>query len=86
MLEMIPITRARADFLPLVKQVNAGFFKFAITKQGKPIAVVLNYEEYARMAETLKVISDDRLIGDIREGLRQIERGQIIPLEEAVDK
>jgi prevent-host-death family protein len=86
MLEMIPITRARADFLPLVKQVSAGFLKFAITKQGKPIAVVLNYEEYARMAETLAVISDDRLIGDIREGLRQIERGQIIPLEETVDK
>ena len=86
MLEMIPITQARGDFLPLIKRVSTGLFKFAVTKQGRPIAVVLSYEEYTRMVETLKVVSDERLTHDIREGLKQIERGQTISLEEAFDK
>ena len=76
MLETIPLTQARKDLLPLIKKLADGSFKFIVTKQGKPVAVVLSYEEYTRMVETL------RLIQEVKQGLGEIEQGKVMPLED----
>jgi len=80
MLEVIPVTQARRDFLPLIEKVGDELHKFIVTKQGKPVAVVLSYEEYVRMAETLKLIEDENLLQETRQGLAEIEEGKFVPL------
>ena len=80
LLETIPLTQARKNLLPLIKKVGEGSIKFIVTKQGKPLAVVLSYEEYTRMVETL------RLIPDVRQGLTEIEQGRVMPLEKIADE
>ena len=75
LLETIPLTQARKTFLPLIRKMGDGSFKFIVTKQGKPVAVVLSYEEYTRMVETL------RLIQEVKQGLMEIEQGEVMPLE-----
>lgn len=81
MLQVIPITQARQDFLRLVDEVSSGASRYLITKQGKPAAVLLSYEEYSRMAETLKVVKDDLLGPQLRRGMAEAMRGEVVPLE-----
>ena len=78
--EAIPLTEARKNFLPLIKQVGDEHHKFIITRQGRPVAVVLSYEEYTRMTETL------RLIQEVKKGLTDVEQGDIIDLENVGDE
>jgi prevent-host-death family protein len=75
-LETIPLTQARQKLLPLIKKMGDGSFKFIVTKQGKPVAIVLSYEEYTRMMETLK------LIQEVKQGLTEIEQGKVMLLED----
>ncbi len=84
MLEAVSITAARKNFLPIIERVEGEQYRFMVTKHGKPVAVVISYEEYSRMVETLKLIEDKRLTREIRQGLAGIEQGKPIPLTDIV--
>lgn len=61
MLEAIPVTQARRDFLPSIERVANKLHKFMVTKRGKPMTVVLSYQEYTKMVETLRLFEEERV-------------------------
>jgi antitoxin YefM len=80
MLEAISITQARTKFLPLIDRVDGELYRFMITRHGKPVAVVISYEEYSRMAETLKLIEDRGLAREVERGLAEAGKGNLVAL------
>jgi len=84
MLEILPITQVRKNFLPLIRRVGGSLFKFAIAKQGKPIAVVLSYEEYTGMVETLGMMRRDSVVRDIGQGLQELRQGESLPVRDVL--
>lgn len=80
MLEAISITEVRKDLLHLVDRVDGGLYRFMVTRHGKPVAVVISYEEYSRMVETLKLIEDRELAREIKQGLAEAGQGKLIAL------
>ncbi len=78
MLEAISITEARKDFLPLIDRVEDELYRFMVTRHGKPVAVVLSYDEYSRMVETLKLAGDSRLAREIDHGAAEADQGRLI--------
>ena len=85
MLEAISITEARKNFLPLIDRVEEGLYRFMVTKHGKPVAVVISYEEYSRMVETLRLIEDRGLAREIKQGSAEAEQGNLISLTDTGD-
>jgi antitoxin YefM len=85
MLETISITKARKNFLPLIDRVEDELYRFMVTKHGNPVAVVISYEEYSRMVETLKLIEDRELAREIKQGSAEAEQGNLILLTDTGD-
>jgi len=56
-----------------------------VTKHGKPVAVVIIYEEYSRMVETLRLIEDRELAREIKQGSTEVEQGNLIALTNTGD-
>ncbi len=83
MLEVFSVTETRQAFLPLIDRVEDELYRFMVTKHGKPVAVVISYEEYSRMMETLKLIEDGGLARDVRQGLVEAGQGKLIALKDA---
>lgn len=86
MLEAISVTDARKDFLPLIDRVESELHRFMMTRHGKPVAVVISYQEYSRMVETLKLIEDRELAREIRQGSAEAEQGKLIALMDIGDE
>ncbi|UCG54033.1 MAG: type II toxin-antitoxin system Phd/YefM family antitoxin [Dehalococcoidia bacterium] len=80
MLEAFSVTGTRKAFLPLIERVENESYRFMVTKHGKPAAVILSYEEYSRMVETLQLIEDRGLIREIQEGSAEAEQDNTIAL------
>ena len=80
MLEAISITESRKNFLPLIDRVEYELYRFMVTKHGKPVAVIISYEEYSRMVETLRLIEDRELAHEIKQGSVEAEQGNTIAL------
>lgn len=54
----------------------------AITRRGKPVLVVMLWELYESLIETMEIMSDSELMANIRQGIREIEEGKGIPFEQ----
>ncbi|WP_239337810.1 type II toxin-antitoxin system Phd/YefM family antitoxin [Frankia sp. CiP3] len=62
-----PLTEARDKLSEIVDQVAASADVFTVTKHGKPMAVVLGYEEYESLIETLNILADSATMEALNE-------------------
>jgi prevent-host-death family protein len=63
-----PLTEVRDNLKDVVDTVVSTGETFTITRHGKPVAVIVGYEDYEELLETLNVLSDDDALAAIAEG------------------
>jgi antitoxin YefM len=71
----LPISEVKARLPELVTGVAESEDEIVVTRNGKPAAVLVSYEEYERLKETLDVLSDRDLMRQIRASERYLARG-----------
>ncbi len=82
MTNLIPISDVRAKLPDLVDKVNKKLDRVTITVNGQPKAVLLSAEELESIEETLEILSNHKLMKDLKKAEKEIEDGQYITLEE----
>jgi prevent-host-death family protein len=82
----IPISFAKAKLLELLRQVEEGHENVVITKNGLPKAVLLNYDDFAGLLETIDILSDPKILRGIKAGLRDLRAGRVVSLEKAFEE
>ena len=82
----IPVSSAKAQLLELLRQVENEREAIVITKNGLPKAVLLNYEEFSGLLETIDILADQQAIQTIRTGLKDIQAGRVVRLADAFDE
>ena len=78
----VPITKAKNDFLDLIRQVENVDESVAVTKNGVPTAVILSMEKYTGLLETLEILSDAGIAKSLRTSVRQARKGKWLRTEE----
>lgn len=58
MAKTMPISEVKTRLPELVTGVEEREDEIVVTRNGKPAAVLINYDEYERLKETLDVLSD----------------------------
>lgn len=61
----MPISEVKARLPELVTGVEEREEEIVVTRNGKPAAVLVNYDEYERLKDTLDVLSDPVLMKQI---------------------
>ena len=81
-LTVVPVTEFRTHALEAVRQVNRLGDEVIITAKGKPAAVLVSFDEWESIAETIAIKQDRALMAQIRSSLQYLRRGgKGIPLE-----
>jgi antitoxin YefM len=57
-MDSAPVSELRDRLGEIVEDVASSSSAFTITKHGKPLAVILAYDEYESLIETLNILSD----------------------------
>lgn len=83
MIKTLPITEARNNLPKLVESAQKKLDEYVITVNGKPAAILISNDEYESLRETLEIMSDKKLMKDLREAEEEIREGKGIPWEEA---
>jgi len=79
---VVPVTEFRTHALEAVRRVNRLGEEVIITAKGRPAAVLVPYEEWESIVETLSIKQDPKLMAQIRASLKFLRRGgRGIPLE-----
>jgi antitoxin YefM len=67
MAKTLPLSEVKTRLPELVTGVEEREEEVVVTKNGRPAAVLINVQEYARLKETLDVLSDPDLMHQIAE-------------------
>ena len=66
MARTLPISEVKTRLPELVTDIEEREEEVVVTRNGKPVAVLVNYAEYERVKETIDVLSDADLMRQIR--------------------
>ena len=69
-----PFAEVRDRLSPIVSSVESTHERVVITKNGRPSAVLISYEDLESLEETLEVLSDPEAVRAVGESLADPER------------
>lgn len=76
MAKTMPISEVKTRLPELVSEVEEREEEIVVTRNGKPAAVLVNYDEYERLKETLDILSDPAAMRDIARSKRFYASGR----------
>ncbi len=76
MVKTMPVSGVRQTPPELVSRLQILIDRVIITRNRKPAAVMMGYEEYESWVETLELLSRPKTARGIREGLEDLRAGR----------
>lgn len=66
MTKALPLSEVKTHLPRIVKGVEKREDEVVVTRNGRPAAVLLNYAEFCRLRETVEVLTDPKMMTQIR--------------------
>ena len=81
----LTITQARSKLLLLPGKLakDKTVKSVTVTKRGRPILAIVQWDVYESILETLEVMGDPALMESLRRSVKEAEAGKTIPWEKA---
>jgi antitoxin YefM len=79
----VPITRAKAKLLDIVRELQDTNDTIAITKNGVPEAVMLSMKKFEGFLETIDILSDPEMMKQLQGSAKDLKGGRLIDLDKA---
>jgi antitoxin YefM len=81
-METLPLATVKAKLSEVVDRVEREQDRVTITRNGRPVAMIVAMDDIEGLEETLEILSDRHLMRKIRAGMAAVEKGDTIPLED----
>ena len=82
MARIVPFTDARATLSDLHERVENEQEHVFITRQGKPVAIVMSVDEWESWEETIDVLSEPDAMDALRKSEEDVKAGRLVDLDE----
>lgn len=76
-MKTLPLSEVKMKLSALVDAVSSTEQEVVITKNGRPVAVLVSPAEFESWQETLAVKSDTELMAEIKKGLTALKKKQV---------
>jgi len=82
MMQKLTISEARNKFMKLPDETSDNQI-IAVTRRNKEVMAVMSWELYEGLLETIEIIGDQKLMANIKRGLKEIKAGKTYSIEES---
>jgi prevent-host-death family protein len=80
--DYIPVTKAKAAFLDIIRKIEGSEDAVAITKNGVPEAVLLSMKKFEGLLETIEVLSNEKSMKSIRKSIKEAQKDKWVDFDE----
>ena len=71
----VPVTKLKPKLLNVISRVQDAGEEYVVTKNGKPAAVIIGFDEWESWMETIEILSDKNSADRIRRGIEYFKKG-----------
>jgi prevent-host-death family protein len=82
----LPLAEVRANLSKLVDEAVRTHQRIEVTRQGRRAVVILSADDYDSIMETLAILSDQELMGEVRAAEAEGDGGQVYTLDEVAEE
>ena len=82
----ISLTQLRPKFPKILDRIAKCLDRCVITRRGRPEAVILAEEDFKNLLETLDILSDHKLLRELKKGQEELRAGKAIPWQKVKAK
>lgn len=83
---ILPITQVKRDLMKLIESLKKNGAHVVITKEGKAEGVLMSSDEYEALMETLDILSDQKILEDLKKAKEDFKKGRIYSHDEVFGK
>ena len=73
--KIVPVTELKPKILKVISMAQKAGQEYVVTKNGRPAAVIMSYDEWESWKETIEILSDRKAMQRIRKNLSYFNRG-----------
>ena len=73
-MKVLPLSEVKTKLSELVDVVERRDEPITITRNGKPVAIIVSKDEYDGWQETVEILRDPQFLKEIRDGVRRLAR------------
>ena len=73
-MKVLPLSEVKSKLSELVDVVDRRDESITITRNGKPVAMIVSKDEYESWHETNEILKDSEFLNEIRDGIRRLAR------------
>ena len=81
-MEPLPLADVKNRLSEVVEKVASQHDRVTITRNGRPVAVLVSPDDLESLEETLSILSDSKELAELRKGLVQLEAGDFVSVED----
>jgi antitoxin YefM len=79
---VLSISEARKKIFDIADEVQKPGIHYTFTEKGKPKTVMMSYDEFDSLMETLEIMSDPKIMKNIEKAEEEARKGNYVTLEE----
>jgi len=73
-MKILPLSEVKIKLSQLVEEIASRDEEITITRNGKPVAIIVSPDEFDSWKETLAIRADAELMAEIRRGLEALKK------------
>lgn len=73
-MKILPVSEVKMKLSQLVEEVSGRDEEITITKNGKPVAIIVSLDEFESWKETMSIRADTDLMAEIHRGLANLKK------------
>lgn len=78
--EHLPLADVKNRLSEVIERLEREHGRVVVTKHGRPAAVMLSVEDLESLEETLEILSDPKLLAEVRKGDRDVKAERTVRL------
>jgi prevent-host-death family protein len=75
-MKVLPLSEVKTKLSELVDVVERRDEEVTITRNGKPVAIIVSKDEYDGWRETIEIMKDSAFMKEIRQGMQSLRRAK----------
>jgi antitoxin YefM len=80
--EILPVTRVKKDLLEIIKRMQRLDEVVAITRNGVPVSVMMPFDRYEGLIETIEILSDPATMKLLKKSMKDFESRKTVSHKE----